>query len=718
MAFRTYQQLESSDCGIACNRMIARHYGKKIDSSVIAEECDMSRLGISIGDIVNAFKKLDMDSLAVKVVADECEQLPLPCVLYWDQHHFVVLYKIKRGRFYIADPKLGKMKFAKDEFLKHWMCGHDRGFAVLVDPTEAFESRKFEAPKTYLRLLAMCRDMFVRNRRSFASIISLTIVALVADLFLPLVFQRTIDDGINGRDIGLVWLLILAQLLIFIGNYVSNTVVECVLSRLGLKMGIEMVNGYLSRLISLPIIFYARKVNSDFIQKAEDQHRLKDFMLSMPHSFFFNILTLLLFSCLLVYYNWWIFAFVVLITAFNMLWTSLFLRRRRELDYAYSTAMSENRNNMYELVHGMAEIKTNGAQQIKINKWKSVQEHINDVSLKKVFVQMYIDGGNNVLSRLKDIVVTGVCATLVIKGSMSIGQMMTVSYIIGRITVPFNSLVSSIVSIQDACMSYARVEEIMDAGTESRQDRLLSVPDGDLVLKDVSFKYPGSNSPYVLQKLNFKIEKGKTTALVGASGCGKTTLIKLLVGMFEPAQGQILIGETPLGDIDEAAWLEKIGVVLQTGTIFSGTILENIALADETPDLAKAEEAARLACLDEFISAQPMGYNTKIGVAGIEVSGGQKQRLLIARAIYKDPEMVILDEATSSLDAINEAAIVGNLTSFFKNRTVVISAHRLSTVRNADNIVFLDRGRIMEQGNHQELLAEKGHYYTLVRNQL
>lgn len=401
-----------------------------------------------------------------------------------------------------------------------------------------------------------------------------------------------------------------------------------------------------------------------------------------------------------------------------MLWTSLFLRRRRELDYAYSTAMSENRNNMYELVHGMAEIKTNGAQQIKINKWKSVQEHINDVSLKKVFVQMYIDGGNNVLSRLKDIVVTGVCATLVIKGSMSIGQMMTVSYIIGRITVPFNSLVSSIVSIQDACMSYARVEEIMDAGTESRQDRLLSVPDGDLVLKDVSFKYPGSNSPYVLQKLNFKIEKGKTTALVGASGCGKTTLIKLLVGMFEPAQGHILIGETPLGDIDEAAWLEKIGVVLQTGTIFSGTILENIALADETPDLAKAEEAARLACLDEFISAQPMGYNTKIGVAGIEVSGGQKQRLLIARAIYKDPEMVILDEATSSLDAINEAAIVGNLTSFFKNRTVVISAHRLSTVRNADNIVFLDRGRIMEQGNHQELLAEKGHYYTLVRNQL
>lgn len=322
------------------------------------------------------------------------------------------------------------------------------------------------------------------------------------------------------------------------------------------------------------------------------------------------------------------------------------------------------------------------------------------------------------MSRLKDIVVTGVCATLVIKGSMSIGQMMTVSYIIGRITVPFNSLVSSIVSIQDACMSYARVEEIMDAGTESRQDRLLSVPDGDLVLKDVSFKYPGSNSPYVLQKLNFKIEKGKTTALVGASGCGKTTLIKLLVGMFEPAQGQILIGETPLGDIDEAAWLEKIGVVLQTGTIFSGTILENIALADETPDLAKAEEAARLACLDEFISAQPMGYNTKIGVAGIEVSGGQKQRLLIARAIYKDPEMVILDEATSSLDAINEAAIVGNLTSFFKNRTVVISAHRLSTVRNADNIVFLDRGRIMEQGNHQELLAEKGHYYTLVRNQL
>lgn len=714
----SYQQLEYSDCGVTCIRIIARYYGKKLSPEQIYSVCDMSRLGISIGDIVQAFKGLGMDSVAVRLSPDEALRMPLPSVLFWDQKHFVVLYKIKRGKYYIVDPSRGKLKFCQDEFYEHWLCGNDKGIAILADPTDEFESREFEKPKTNWRLLSVFRNALLKHKKSFAGVVFFSLLTMLGDVAMPLMFQHTVDDGINGKNISLVWLLIIAQLFVFFGNYISGIVVDLILTKLGLKMGINMMNEYLLKLVRMPMIFFARKVNSDLIQKTEDQNRIKNFLVSMPDQFFFTILTLIVFCGMLVYYNALIFIIFFILTVLGLGWTTMFLGRRREIDYAYNAAIAENRNNLYELIHGMPEIKANNAQQVKIDNWNTVQEKVNRLSVKSAFMRIYMNGGNSLLARLKDIAVTGICATLVIKDLMTFGEMMTISYIIGRLSGPFNNILGSVSSIQDACMSYARVEEVLNADQEQNRPANAAVPAGDICIEGVGFKYPGSGSPYVLQDLNMVIPKGKFTALVGSSGCGKTTLIKLILGMFTPQKGRISIGDTSLSDIDEDAWLRSIGVVMQNGTLFSGTLLSNIALGDGTPDPDRARKAAEVACIDDFIQRLPMGYNTKIGVAGIEISGGQKQRLLIARAIYKNPEILVLDEATSSLDAGNEARIVRNLEKFFKGRTVIVAAHRLSTVKCADNIVLMDAGVVKEQGNHIDLVNRQGQYYKLVKNQL
>lgn len=714
----SYQQLEYSDCGVTCIRIIARYYGKKLSPEQIYSVCDMSRLGISIGDIVQAFKGLGMDSVAVRLSPDEALRMPLPSVLFWDQKHFVVLYKIKRGKYYIVDPSRGKLKFCQDEFYEHWLCGNDKGIAILADPTDEFESREFEKPKTNWRLLSVFRNALLKHKKSFAGVVFFSLLTMLGDVAMPLMFQHTVDDGINGKNISLVWLLIIAQLFVFFGNYISGIVVDLILTKLGLKMGINMMNEYLLKLVRMPMIFFARKVNSDLIQKTEDQNRIKNFLVNMPDQFFFTILTLIVFCGMLVYYNALIFIIFFILTVLGLGWTTMFLGRRREIDYAYNAAIAENRNNLYELIHGMPEIKANNAQQVKIDNWNTVQEKVNRLSVKSAFMRIYMNGGNSLLARLKDIAVTGICATLVIKDLMTFGEMMTISYIIGRLSGPFNNILGSVSSIQDACMSYARVEEVLNADQEQNRPANAAVPAGDICIEGVGFKYPGSGSPYVLQDLNMVIPKGKFTALVGSSGCGKTTLIKLILGMFTPQKGRISIGDTSLSDIDEDAWLRSIGVVMQNGTLFSGTLLSNIALGDGTPDPDRARKAAEVACIDDFIQRLPMGYNTKIGVAGIEISGGQKQRLLIARAIYKNPEILVLDEATSSLDAGNEARIVRNLEKFFKGRTVIVAAHRLSTVKCADNIVLMDAGVVKEQGNHIDLVNRQGQYYKLVKNQL
>lgn len=716
----SYQQLENSDCGLTCIRIIARYFGYKYQASYLRQFCDSSRLGISIADITEVFKKIGFDSTPVKIGIDKIKEMPLPAILYWNQNHFVVLYKIKRGRYYIADPGKGKMSFSENDFKEYWLSSNSFGLAILAEPNSEADNvfpceGKRENPKWKL-----CNSFIANtknNSKSYLGIIALTIIAILGDILIPILFQRTIDEGINSKDIGLVWLLVLCQLAIFIGNLISSSSLQYIITKLGLKMGLDMMDDYLRKLVYMPVSFFARKNSSDLIQKIDDQVRIKDFMVNMPRSLFVTIISLVVFSSMLIYYSYLIFILFLVSMILGTIWNNLFVRKFRELDYSYFSASAQNRNHVYEIVNGITEIKINSAQESKISIWRTLQERLRAYSISLAKLNLFSDGGTAVISRLEDICITGICATMVIKGMMTFGIMMTIGYIVGRLSSPFSTIVNLYGDIQKTSMSVERVDEVVNAPVRKPSD-IKDIALGNITINDLWFKYPGSQSPYVIKNLSLTIERGSTVAIVGSSGGGKTTLVKLILGLFAPNKGMIHVGEELLTEELSEAWLKHCAVVMQDGIIFSGTILSNIAMSDESPDLDRVNKVLTIACLDKFIHKLPMGIKTKIGVAGIEISGGEKQRLLIARALYKNPEFLILDEATSSLDATNEYNIVHNIADYMKEKTMIIVAHRLSTVKNADRIVFIKDGEISEYGTHEDLIALRGGYYNLVSNQL
>lgn len=720
--FRAYRQLEHSDCGIACIRMIARYYGLKISAKTLRGMCDMSRLGISVNDILSSFRTIGMQGAAARVSMSEIWDMPLPAILFWDQKHFVVLYDAdkQKQQLRIADPASGKVTLQASDFAPRWIGTGERGIAIMAAPDEGFDPKNFHNEKEGFPLGKMLKDAIIKYRKSFTIIILLTILAMVADITLPFLFQRTVDEGISSKDIHLVWLLVLSQLFVFIGNYVTNNIVDIMLTKLGLRMSIDMMNNYLKKLIRLPIAYFDRKVNSDLIQKVNDQERLKGFLLSTPTDLIVTSLTLFVFSTLLVYFSFPIFIIFLILTLLSLGWSLLFLRKRREIDYSYFSHASENRNALYELIYGMPEIKSNNAQSGRVDVWNETQEKINRLSIRSAFLNLTINSGGTFFIRMRDIAITGICATLVIQDQMTIGVMMTVSYIVGRLSSPFNSIAGSISSIQDAALSYNRLSEILNH-KEKEVSGNVPLPTSEhpaIKLENVWFKYPGSSSPFVIKDVSVDIPAGKTTAIVGNSGSGKTTLIKLMLSFYSPSKGNIYGHGTDLSGVHSDAWLRNCGAVMQSGYIFSDTVLKNIALSDTDPDEERVRDAARLACIDSFIESMPMGYYTTLGERGVDLSGGQKQRLFIARAIYKNPQIIFLDEATSSLDAENELHIVENLREFQKGKTVIVAAHRLSTVKDADNILFIEDGQIAEQGTHDQLIALRGKYYSLVKNQL
>lgn len=719
---KSFQQLEHSDCGITCIRIVARYYGKKVPLKTLRELCDVGRMGISLRDIMECTRKLGFRSEAVKIRLADVERMPLPAILYWEQRHYVVLYRISRGGrlFHIADPARGKLRLGRDDFMRHWQAHDGSGMAIVMDPTDAFYEKTYPKEGGCGKgLWRMLKSAVGRNKAVFCTVILLAAFGMAADVVTPVLFQRTVDDGINGRDIGLVWMLVLGQFCMFVGNYVSGSIADLLLTKMGLRMGVRRMGEYLQKLIRLPVAFFDRKVSADLIQKLDDQNRLKNFLLNMPETIFFTTVNLVVFSALLVWYSATVFLIFLAATLLSFGWTRLHLRRRKSIDYSLFSYSAENRNNVYELVNGMQEIKINNAQQTRVAVWNEVQQKINHLSMKSAYLNLSIGSGNLFFSRIKDIAMTGICATMVIKGNLTIGEMMTISYIAGRLSGAFSNIVSMPGTLQDASMSYERLDEVLNMPEDTREKRACAdLGSEDLRFENVSFKYPGSYSPFVIKNFSAVVPHGKTTAVVGASGCGKTTLIKLMLGFYAPQSGRVSVGDASLAQIDNDEWLRHCGVVMQNGYIFSGTILQNIAIADASPDIEKAREAARVACIDDFFSSLPMGYHTKLGVAGLELSGGQRQRLFIARAVYKNPQVLFLDEATSSLDAGNESTIVENLAHYNQGRTVVVAAHRLSTVRRADNIIFMSRGELVEQGTHDQLVARRGAYYKLVKEQL
>ncbi|MBP3299172.1 MAG: peptidase domain-containing ABC transporter [Muribaculaceae bacterium] len=715
-----YQQLEHSDCGIVCVRILLRYWGRCMSLNEIRAISDMGRDGLSIKGISDTLGKADVDSIAVRLPMSELCRMPLPAILFWRQSHFVVLYKVSSDgkRFYVADPSQGKMVFTEQEMRLYWLAEADRGIALLCEPSDNFiADKKAKGDRQLVKLFNLVKSTLSQHRRCFFTVVLFTLCCLIVDIALPFLFQRTIDEGVATHNISLIWMLVSAQLMFFLGNFVSQKIVDWVLTHLGLKVGLDMMNEYLCKLLSRPMDFFARKVNSDLIQKAEDQMRIKDFLVGMPNTIFFMCLNIAVFSSLLIYFNIYIYLFFMICTGAGFLWIGLFMRKRKAIDYTYTSCIAENRNNLYELIGGVAEIKINNADEIKVSVWNKLQNRINDLAKKRYYIQLWMASGTTLLFRLREIAVIGICATSVVYGNMTIGVMMTVSYIIGRLASPFDDILDTIAKIQDASVSMERVEEIMHAALDDDADDA-HIPVKDIDITDVSFKYPGSHSPFVLTDINLTIPLGSTIALVGPSGCGKSTLIKIIMDLFQPASGAVKVGGIVLSALNQKSWQKNCGIVMQEGTVFTGTLLSNIAMSDEIPDTDKAIAAVRLACLYDFIQGLPMGLYTKIGVSGIELSGGQKQRLLIARALYRNPDLLILDEATSSLDAMNEAQIVRNLKSRSNGKTVIIAAHRLSTIMHADTIVYMNEGRILEIGSHNCLMSLNGAYSRLFRGQI
>lgn len=717
--FKCFRQIEHSDCGLTCIRMIAKSYGVNIPIRYLHSISDLNRLGMSIKDITLCCQKIGMDSAAVQIRAEHIENMPLPAILFWQQRHFVVLYKYnsKKRKYYIADPAQGKLTYSEEDFFKYWIPeGKNSGLAVLIEPNEQFNTIYYPKENNLKNFFSYLLQFFKIHKVKFIIALLITIAIMAADFAIPLLLKKTIDDGIGLKDVNLIVLLLLGQLSISIGGLIASSSMDLILTKTGLGIHLDMVNTFLERLSKFPLSFFDKKVSSDFVQKISDQSRIKDFLLTFPNSMLIMVLTIIVFSTLLFHYSIFIFILFILMSLLEIIWNTFFLNKRKTLDYAYFTNSSENRNHAYELTNGMADLKVNNAESSRIGKWKETQKNINQISMQSAWVNLAQSGGHTIITRIKDLLVTGIGATMVINGDLTIGALMTLGYITGRLSQPFTTLGSSISSLQDALLSYQRIDDVIHDDTELRGNEKFS--EASIVFKNVSFKYAGAGSPFVIKDFNLIVEKGKVTALVGESGCGKSTLIKLMLGFYIPQKGILTLSGSNVRDVDNQDWLNHCGVVMQEAKIFSGTILENISLSEDKPNKDKAISLLEIVGLKTFIESLPMGIYTKIGVSGIEMSGGQKQRLMIARALYKDPDLLFLDEATSSLDANNEKFIVSNINTLGKGKTIVIAAHRLSTVQNADKIVFIKDGRITEMGTHSELISLKGNYWKLVKNQL
>ncbi|MBD5349249.1 MAG: peptidase domain-containing ABC transporter [Bacteroides sp.] len=716
--FKTYRQLERSDCGITCIRMIARHYGKKISNLTLRRLVETNKLGISLKDLTDTLSKIGMKSAALRITGQDIYRMPCPAIVYWRQQHFVVVYDIdlRRKIFKVADPELGKLRFEEEEFLKYWCGDGEKGIVVVAEPGDDFHKKAYDKKSSLNGLLKLVSLEISKRKRSFLYIILLLSLCMGADILVPLMMQNTVDEGIGRHDIELVWLLIAGQFMVFLGNSAASNAIEYLMSKVGLGVNKDMTQTYLRKIIRFPLSFFDSKNPADLIQKVYDQSRIKDFVMQIPSSTLFVILNMIVFSGLLIWYNGWLFLFFLLLTCLEIGWTFIFMGKRRTLDFSYFSAAATDRNNIHELINGMMEIKASGAHRSRLHKWENTQNQLITLSLKSRLLNIGMSGGQSLIARVKEILITGLCATLVIKNKMTFGEMLTVSYVVGRLSGPFHNIIGMFSSTQDARISYERLEEVLSDNVDTQGDHNYSTP--EIRMTNLSFRYAGSSNPYVLKDLSLTIRSGETTAIVGESGCGKTTLIKLMLGFYVPQKGNLYLSGHDIHSLNRDSWLNHCAIVMQSGYLFSDTIAANIALCSDNIDMERVINVARIVGMDTFIDSLPMDYRTLIGPTGIDLSGGQKQRLLIARALYKRPEILFLDEATSSLDARNERLITQRINQLQKGKTLIIAAHRLSTVKNADRILFMENGRIVEDGTHHQLIALKGRYYNLVSNQL
>ena len=755
--FPKYLQTESKDCGPTCLKIIAKHYGKTINIQGLRDYSETTRAGSNLLMLSEAAEKISFRTLGVKLSLKKLGEVPLPCILHWNKDHYVVIYKIRKQIYYISDPAIGLIEYSEVEFLNFWIGNNatkttEEGIALLLEPTPKFYQSEFESEDKKVFGFSLLFKYIYPYKSFIIQLIIGLLAGSLLEIIFPFLIQSVVDVGIRNQDMHFIYLILFAQLFLFVGKTGLELIRSWILLHLSTRINISLISDFFIKLMNLPISYFDVRMTGDIMQRINDHHRIERMLTTSSLSVLFSLINMLIMGGVLAYYNLKIFMVFFLGSFLYFLWVILFLKRREKLDYKRFSEVSQEQSKVIELINGMQEIKLHNAEKQKRWGWEYVQARLFKVSMKGLALEQTQNIGSNFINEIKNIVIIFLSAKLVIDGQITLGMMLAISSIVGSLNGPILQLINFIREAQDAKISLARLSEIHEKEDESQQEetQIHDIPNNtDIVIKDLSFRYIGSDIP-VLENLNLTIPANKVTAIVGTSGSGKTTLMKLLLKFYEPNSGEIslslnpspsakgsefgildgevnnensisdtsLLGKVSLGNIAQRTWRAHVGTVMQEGYIFNDTIANNIAIGVDIIDKERLVYSADVANIKNFIQDYPLSYNTKIGMEGVGMSTGQKQRLLIARAVYKNPEMLFFDEATSALDANNEKEIMQKLDIFFKNKTVVVIAHRLSTVMNADQIVVLEKGRIVEIGNHQELVKLKGSYYELVRNQL
>lgn len=746
MNFIHYSQLDTMDCGPTCLRMVAKHYGKSYSLQGLRQKSFISRAGVSLLGISEASESLGFRSIGVRIGWEQLiNEAPLPCIVHWKQYHFVVVYKISgkgnKLKVWVADPARGLLKYTKEEFLASWLShtkeGEEKGIALLLEPSPDFYSIEDEkSDKTQFRFLLK----YLRPHKGFMLQVMLAmLLGSLLQLIAPFLTQAVVDKGIGNQNLNFVSLVLIAQMVLMVSRTAVDFIRNWLLLHVSTRIDISLISDFLTKLMKLPISFFDTKMIGDIMQRIGDHSRIQSFLTGSSINILFSMVNLLIFSVVLAIYSLKILAVFFIGSIIYFLWVWLFMKKRRELDFKRFAQMADNQSNLYQMISGMQEIKLNNCERQKRWKWERIQARIFRVSVQGLALNQWQQAGALFFNESKNIFITFLAASSVINGEITLGMMMSVTYIIGQLNAPVEQMISFMQAAQDAKISMERLGEIHQKEDEEPADavKIHQLPENKTIsIRNLSFQYEGPHSDMVLKNINLSIPEGKITAIVGSSGSGKTTLVKLLLGFYEPVTGEIRIGDALHKNFNSSYWRSQCGAVMQDGFIFSDTITENIAPGDENVDLDKLRHAVKVANISEFIEGLPLGFNTKIGQEGSGISQGQRQRMLIARAVYKNPEYIFFDEATNSLDANNEKVIMQNLEEFFggnphisqglalsqtltnSRKTVVVVAHRLSTVRNADQIVVLEKGEIIEQGTHEALTNLRGAYYELVKNQL
>lgn len=732
--FPTYRQLDSMDCGPTCLRIITAYYGRIWSLQTLRDKCHISREGVSLLGISDAAEAIGFRTMGVKISFEQlCDEAVLPCVVHWNQRHFIVVYKIEHRRgqtwVHVSDPASGLLRYTKENFLKSWLSirtensGNELhkglGIALMMEPTPKFYKEKGdeEQHKGISGLLKYLRPY----KRFILQLLLAMLTGSIISLILPFLTQSVIDVGIGTGDLNFVVIILIAQVVLTLGHMANELIRGWLMLHMNTRVSISLISDFLAKLMRLPISFFDSKMVGDIMQRIGDHSRIQTFLTSSLLSIVMAVVTFIVYSAVIGGYNLQILGVFLLGSALYICWILLFMKKRRKLDYMRFQEAAANQSSIVQLIGGMQDIKLNGCEKQKRWDWERIQTRLFNVSVKGLVLGQTQQVGGTFIDQTKNVFISFLAASAVINGDMTLGMMTAMQYILGQLNAPISQFIKFVQEAQDANISMERLSEIQERDNEEKSgnEYIREIPDNaDIVFHNLDFQYNGPHSDKVLDNVNITIPHNKVTAIVGASGSGKTTMIKMMLGFYEPVSGEILLGGNRISEYSPSVWRSQCGTVMQEGFIFSDTIENNIGVSDEAPDMGRVRKAVKTANIEDFINDLPLRYNTKIGAEGNGISSGQKQRLLIARAAYRDTKYLFLDEATNSLDADNEKIIMENFASFFRNRTVVIVAHRLSTVKNADKIIVLDKGKVVEQGTHNELTQKRGHYYHLVKNQL